>query len=42
MYIVILFVYTKVSCLVDVIGGHDNTNQVQMFSLYYQILFSAI
>ena len=40
MYIVI-FVYTKVSCLVDVIGGHDNTNQV-LLTLYYQILFSAI
>ena len=39
--ILILFVYTKVSCLVDIIGGHDNINQV-LFTLYYQILFSGI
>ena len=37
----ILFVCTKVSCLVDIIGDHDNIHQV-LFTLYYQIWFSAI
>lgn len=44
MYTCIIFsyyLYTKVSCLVDIIGGHDNINQV-LFTLYYQILFSGI